>query len=339
MMSNMRSISRVREGRGVVLAETEFSISYDGPALAEGRIPVRDLAPSLFAMGELFRDVNRLLNPDGVEVSLDVRGDGAGSFWVHLTLRHLQNLQHVVDLLAADPTQAIVNLRDLVIMGGGVFWWIQRRQNRRVVQVQPAPGDPDSVTVTLDDQDSVTLPRQTYEVSEDAQVRQRAKEVVTPLEREGISTVEFRRDDAVTVSLGEDEVEAFDVPDEFETRRYLSDNTYEIILTIETAVLTDEVRDWRFSDGERSFSATVEDESFLASVATGAEVFRAGDRLRCRVRHRQYESGRGIENERTILEVREHARADPPQPELPIITTEVRDVPELPAGDTEGDQP
>lgn len=46
------------------MAESAFTVTYDGPALATGRIPVRDLAPALLALGELFLDASSLVNPD-----------------------------------------------------------------------------------------------------------------------------------------------------------------------------------------------------------------------------------------------------------------------------------
>ena len=43
------------------LAETAFQIAYEGPALETGRMPVRDLAPALLALGDLFTEASVVL--------------------------------------------------------------------------------------------------------------------------------------------------------------------------------------------------------------------------------------------------------------------------------------
>lgn len=310
----MCSISRERR-RGGVVAETQFSLVYEGPALADNSIPVRDLAPSLFALSELFREANDIVYPFGMGVSLNVRADEAGSFWVHLTLQHLEG---AVDLLASDAAQAIVNLKEMIIYPGvGLFWWIQRRGRRHVVRQEPVRDDPERITVTLDDQTSVTLPARTYQLSENIRIRRRAMEVVSPLQREGVEAVAFRPEEEVEVTVRSDDVQAFAVPDDAESREYLTDEIFEVYLTVETVAFTED-RPWRCNDGEHSFTAWVEDSEFIERVASSREAFRAGDRLRCRVRRRQYETETGqYRSEWSVLEVLEHLPA-PQQSEFSL---------------------
>jgi hypothetical protein len=45
------------------MPETEFDLSYKGDALADGRMAVRDLAPALLALGEIFADASALIEP------------------------------------------------------------------------------------------------------------------------------------------------------------------------------------------------------------------------------------------------------------------------------------
>jgi hypothetical protein len=44
------------------MSRAHFKVSYNGVALQEGRLDVRDLAPALLAVGSLFDAANRALN-------------------------------------------------------------------------------------------------------------------------------------------------------------------------------------------------------------------------------------------------------------------------------------
>ncbi|WP_061165200.1 hypothetical protein [Caballeronia temeraria] len=62
-----------------------FNVVYDGPALAEHRMDVRDLAPALVAIADLFTAANKELNGDSADVRVEVKGSfKAGSFELDL---------------------------------------------------------------------------------------------------------------------------------------------------------------------------------------------------------------------------------------------------------------
>ena len=57
-----------------------FKISYDGPAVESGSMPVRDLAPALMSLSQLFEDVNREVQEQDVDITLRFTSVGKGSF-------------------------------------------------------------------------------------------------------------------------------------------------------------------------------------------------------------------------------------------------------------------
>ena len=92
--------------------EAEFSVSYDGDALTEGAMDVRDLAPALIALGQSFERANALLNGDKASVSLRIRATQPGSFEIVLILQQL--LENASDVLTDDWMTSAVVLKELL---------------------------------------------------------------------------------------------------------------------------------------------------------------------------------------------------------------------------------
>lgn len=61
-----------------------FIVSFDGPAVSEGRIDVRDLAPALLSLGRLIDAANTAVNGDKVPIKIEAKALSTGSFEVHL---------------------------------------------------------------------------------------------------------------------------------------------------------------------------------------------------------------------------------------------------------------
>lgn len=71
-------------------AESEFTVIYDGDALRDGSIDVRDLAPALLGLGDLVAETNREVTGGQVAVALRVRSEfERGSFQVNLEIGQL----------------------------------------------------------------------------------------------------------------------------------------------------------------------------------------------------------------------------------------------------------
>src|SRR5688572_17376787 len=116
------------------MAETAFGVTYDGPALVTGRMPVRELAPALLALGDVFAEASLVAYPDRPPVALDIKATEEGSFVVQLILETPDEVwDQVVDIFGSDAVSALVNLKELVIGSGfGLFWLIKRLKGRRI---------------------------------------------------------------------------------------------------------------------------------------------------------------------------------------------------------------
>lgn len=329
------------------MAESEFTIVYDGPAIAQGRIPIRDLAPSLLALGELFSEANSIVNPPGAQVAVDVRALGGGSFDVHIVLTTLGNW---AEFFGGDEVDALANFQSIVIGGGGItggiFWFIKRTRRRKILNEEPL--NTDTVRLTLDDGTVFEAPAKTLGLFKRLSIRRSVRNVLTPLDNEGVERVEFRTETETTVTVERDEIEIFE-PSEGPDELITDLRTPGMALTIENLPLTHPDASWRFSDGDRTFTAAMEDTDFAERVANREERFVSGDLLLATVRQRQYRQPSGrLRNEWSILDVQRHEspvaeRVEQP-PLIPPTTRPEAPTRELPSApppdpDTTDDQP
>ena len=284
---------------GVRVAETAFGVTYDGPALTDGRMPVKDLAPALLALGELFAEASLAVYPTRKPVALNVKATQQGSFEVILILESAWD--HIVDLFSSDAVESLLNLKELVIgTGVGLFALMKKLRTRRITHREPL--DSGRIRITFDDGTTVEVPAAVLELYGSVEVRKQVRQVVEPLHREGIDLLEFRSDEHVTVSITTDEAPAFDLPTADPT--LLSDQQLDLVVSIASVAFV-EGNKWRLTDGDRTFHATIGDADFLERVEHG-EPFRKGDMLRCRIRIVQSQALDGLHTDYQVVQVLEH---------------------------------
>lgn len=282
-------------------------MTYDGAALQSGRMPVRDLAPALLALGDLFAEASGVLHPDREPVALDIKATAEGSFEIHLILEAGGLWDQVIDLLTSDEAQALGALIGFVSALFGTVKIMRGRTIKKRERVGPG-----QIKLTLDDDETIEIPSEVLDLHDTVTVRRKAREVVEPLDRTGIDRLDIRRDDEVTVSVASDDVRAFDVQegdsDDLGTRER------DTVVAIAMANFI-EGNKWRLSEGEAKFWATIEDEAFLGRVRRG-EAFRDGEYLECRLRVEQYVQDGTLHSDYYVIEVKRHIRRSQQQQPL-----------------------
>ncbi|AXF22469.1 hypothetical protein CUJ89_18150 [Burkholderia pyrrocinia] len=309
--SNRRTIPLAGNSRGTSNHQP-FVVIYDGPALAEHRMDVRDLAPALIAIADLFTSTNKELNGENAEVRLEVRGSfKAGSF--HSELIFVQSLaSQIRDLFAGPNAGAFSNAMAIlgalgIVGGGGLIGLIRTLRGRKPRRIEQ---EGEQTRVWISEQESFTVDEVTYRLYLNRTVRVSLQKALSPLERDGIASFGIVRGNTIELTIENDELDVFASSDD--PGEVVTDTIARKVLLLESVVFKDGNK-WRVHDGTSAFFAALEDEQFLAKVDAG-ERFGKGDVLVVDLRQTQIVTDEGLRNEYRIVKVREH-RA-PLQPAL-----------------------
>ena len=274
-----------------------FSLEYDGPALAEHEMDVRDLAPALLSASSLFQELNRVANPLAPPVSVNVRATAEGSFLIEL--RVIYEVAKA-GLLTPDAI-ALGTLSGLVGGVAALINFLKKRHESPVVSEEPlAPG---VIRVRFLDGTTMDVPAALLTASTLPAIQHDLSEMMKPLTKQGVASLVMSQEAAEIARVESSDVPAFR-PTASDGRTLLKSVDREVFLTIRT--LGFESGTWSFSDGASNFRARVLDEDFLSRVDAG-EAFSKLDVLRCNIREAQYRAADGsLQATVEILEVLEH---------------------------------
>ena len=293
------------------IAPAEFDIAYHGPALADGRMNVRDLGPAMMSVGALFESTNELLNGDRATVNINVRVTSGGSF--HILFEILQNsgVDNIQDFLTT--ANQIVNL----IIGGAtivsgatigliaLIKWLRGR-NPQIEQVNDG-----MFRLTLENGETYDIPTELLTMYQNANVRNALSGLVRPVKEDGINSVEIRENDEVVVEIAKDDVDYFDAP---QAQELILDEISTHVFSIVSLAFR-EGNKWRLTDGQLTFSVSMRDDEFQDRVDSNEVAFAKGDLLVCDMRTIQWLTHQGIKTEYEIIKVNRYMPAR--QPRLP----------------------
>lgn len=287
------------------MSKASFTIAYDGPALRDGAMDVRDLAPALLAVGQLFDAANTVLNQNEARVNVNVTATGPGSFEIFFEVAQTLSSQ-VTSLFSSETVTAAVNLKELIIGGGipGLIWLIKKLRGRKPDKMERLSESHVRITV---DGDSFDVPLALMRLYQDLAVRVAAQKVVAdPLKRDGIDTFEARQNHQPLITVHKADTEYFAKPEVPEET--LVEITRRAAFSIISLSFKEDNK-WRLYDGNTQISARVEDQSFQQRVDSNQVSFAKGDILICDVRITQKRTSEGLSTEYVVEKVVDHKPA------------------------------
>ncbi len=277
---------------------------YDGPALADGSMNVRDLAPAMMAVGSFFDAANRVANGERSKVSVNVRATSAGSFQVLFEV--VQNVEAVGILDIGDILATASNLKALLIGGspgaaGGVFWLIKRLRGRKP---QVTKIDDSRYELTVDDE-TYEAPIELLRLYRDVAVRRNIQDMLNPVKEPGIDRFMLRDAGRTVEEVTKEDVGAFEAPDDQEL---ILDEVRRQAFSI-VSLTFKENNKWRLTDGQNTISVAMNDGAFQNRVDNNEVVFAKGDVLLCDLRTIQWQVEDGVKSEYEVVRVVKHRTA------------------------------
>lgn len=270
------------------MAELTFSLAYGGPAVDDGTMDVRTLAPALLALADVFRATNITVNREAPPVTLQINATARGSFEVHLILSQLDFPMNIMAMLSGDQITAVANLFQVVGGTNGLFGFLKRLGGRKIVQRHSI--DITSTEIDLDDGVRLSVPNEVMAAYQSLTIRKNVETVVSPLRVDGIESMEIRSRQETEVRIEKADTPHFRAPSL--PPQPLLDTRMELNLKI-VSVTFQEGNMWRFSDGGQPFFALMEDEGFMQRVLDADEAFRSGDILRVSLHINQEQDANG----------------------------------------------
>ena len=303
-----------------------FRIIYDGQALQEHTMDVRDLAPALLAMGNVFEEANYVLNGDRAKVSVQVKASfQTGCFGIDLDVvqslanqikdlfanQHVAKAKEILDLLGISSFDAVIGTGGAAYASLIVFMkWLKGRKPTGVELLN------NGLVKVICDNECLEIEQRILDMYRCYKLRQALEAaIVKPLDKPGIESFAVETSNGKFIEIQKAYSNWFKAPEpESEDMGTIEYDTNLQLVSISFR----EDNKWRFSEGGNTFYAAINDDRFLDSINKNEESFSKGDILRVTINKRQWLANEELRTEYIIKEIKEHRNASV-QMKLPFI--------------------
>lgn len=298
-----------------------FNVKYDGVALANNEMNVKDFAPALLSIGELLEEVNSLINKDKANIEVNIKATEKGSVKIWLSVA--QNLlQQATSLFNSDSVNAVINAKEILCMlgicgggCGGVIGLIKWRKNRKIKNVTKL--NDGNFKIELQDGEMKIFKENEVKLFRMLTIRKKLEAFIKkPLDKEGIDSVSFSDNEKIEdeQKISKEDKDYFIAPEI--AQELIDERDIETNLTIINISFQQDGK-WKFSDGIAVFFADIEDLEFIGKVQKNQAAFAKDDILKVILHRKQFIFEGNIKTEYIVKKVTDH-RSAAVQIELPF---------------------
>ena len=311
-------MGRSRHG-GMTVAVEDFSLAYQGPAVEDGRMPIRDLAPALIALGDLFESANEIVDPHAPTVHLDVRTfkDGSVEAWLSAVSDSVEGV------LLSDPITALSTLVTLITDPVKGVFAVLKRIKGKIIRVER--NNEGGTTFTTHNGNSYhfeNLENSVVQIIENNYAREAAKAVVKPVrDKDGLDRLTIKRADQPSLVVTKDDAkELAEWQVEKPEAEVINEQTFEAVLVPVQPTLDPKymARFLMAGTKDQMIRARVEDEEWWGRVHRREQGFFEGDSMRVDLRLRQWPLESNKPAEYTVMKVHSHAHPEGRAVPLPL---------------------
>lgn len=287
-----------------------ITIAYCGPAVDNGTMDIRDLAPALLAFSDFITGANKVLNNDSSQISVRVNADfRQGSFEIQLAViktlaQQVQELWNtpgvdaggilaILGLCTATDKEGLIDL--IKEIGGRVV--------KDIFESKEQPGK--SIICVQGDNNVICVDSNVAKLYKDYGTMKNIEKVLSPLKQSGIDAFEIREKGAAIQAakqITKEESRYFETPEDAQT---MTNVTTQSVWVKVLGVSFEDLK-WKLSLGDSKIYAAMNDEAFKEKMDKHQVVFGKGDMLKVTLETTQEISKRGeITPQYAILKVEE----------------------------------
>ena len=275
-------------------------IAYAGPALTDGEMDVRELAPALIAFAEFVSNAGKAIGCErNIKVMLNQDSLNKGSFDITFILNMgiLEQARLFMEGSKATGLDDLMAILGYVANTGGtavvvksIFDLISTIGKKTMTKITKK--SPDTSEIHLADGTKIEVNINTLKVFLDVGCRKSIEGVIRPLETAGIDSFEVRNpadktDKKPVAAVKKSEAELFKAPPAKEITEELPEAQSQEML-VKLVTINFEQGKWKVTDGTNpAIWVTIADEAFLNQISNHEITFGSGDMLRIAYRHVQ----------------------------------------------------